>query len=79
MISLKITRSGDAQRPQRADLDLYLRSAGDTLLARSIRANGVGGTEEITRLLQPGRYVVEVRAHLRNMAEYELTVIRQVP
>lgn len=58
-LTLKIT---DARDPDHADLDLYLYDAAGESVAHSNAVNGVGGTERISRRLEPGYYRVEVRS-----------------
>lgn len=58
-ITLKIDTARDTAH---ADLDLYLYDADGESVARSDAVNGVGGTERISRRLEPGYYRVEVRS-----------------
>ncbi|WP_420125233.1 hypothetical protein [Longimicrobium sp.] len=58
-ITLKIVTARDTAH---ADLDLYLYDADGEPVAHSNDVNGVGGTERISRRLEPGYYRVEVRS-----------------
>lgn len=58
-VTMKIT---EARTPTRADLDLYLFDAEGELVAESNAVNGVGDSERITQMLQPGYYRIEVRS-----------------
>lgn len=58
-ITLEIVTARDTAH---ADLDLYLYDAAGESVAHSNAVNGVGGTERISRRLEPGYYRVEVRS-----------------
>jgi hypothetical protein len=58
-ITLKIL---DARDEDHADLDLYLFDQAGEEVGESNAVNGVGDTERIQQLLQPGYYRVEVRS-----------------
>ena len=58
-LHLDIVSSKD---PKNADLDLFLIDSSGKSIKFSNAANGVGGTEDITAELPPGRFFVEVRA-----------------
>lgn len=76
-LHLKITAS---RAPKSADIDLYLYDRHGKI-AWSNATNGVGGTETIVRLLEPGTYYVHVSSFYntrggnrnRNAGSYTLT------
>lgn len=58
-IHLKITKS---TTPASADIDLYLHDKRGPV-GRSVATNGVGGTETIEKVLDPGVYYVQVKSY----------------
>jgi hypothetical protein len=58
-VTMNITGSPSRQN---ADIDLFLLDAEGEMVAHSDETNGVGDSETITRRLEPGYYVIEVRS-----------------